>query len=272
MHKRSLPVLFAFVILLSSCNKPVTEATAGVDSTAVGEIPPSEDPANDTAYNGNTDGDYFVPEWLVRDTIPDYEPDEDMTGPHSAELDIAGFSTDGKHFVFAQIMPGEYNGGSGNVYIVDVAKNEWAGKPATFEGEESDYGFSEIKEILTTMTDSVLRKYSIKRGNFEDVFDFIDVNHDNVVMVESQRYVLDLKVVNNLIELRLKGNGKDILLQKDKKLPASRGNARRYRLNKAIVSGNNIAVFVEYDSDVTTGFENERYYNRKYIAITGVVK
>lgn len=275
MHKRYLPVLFAFIAICSSCTKPGSEAGNGADSTAAASLdeglPPSEDPNNDTAYNGNMDGDYFVPEWRIVDTIPDYEPDEPMTGPHAAELDIAGFSSDGKHFVFSQIMPGNYNGAFGQVFILDVAKNEWAKKPIDYDESDADIAYGEIRENLKVITDSVVRKHDIKRDYF-DTFDFIDVNHNNLVMVNNEQYTLDLKVDNNLIELRLKGNGKDILLQKDKKLPASRGNVRRYRLNKAVVIDDKIAVFVEYDSEVVIGFENEHYYDRKNIAVTGVVK
>lgn len=33
-----------------------------------------------------------------------------------------------------------------------------------------------------------------------------------------------------------------------------------------------IAVFVEYDGELAEGFEGYRYFERKYIAVTGIVK
>jgi len=275
MHKRYLPVLFAFLTIISSCTRPSSEAAN--DSTTVAEA--------DTVENGNTDGDIFMSdslaaminndfEWTKPDTIAEYEADEPMTGIHESELDITGFSTDGKYFVFSQIHPGEYNGGSAQSYVIDVARNEWQSKPASVDvGEDEDVAYDEMKETVKIKRDSMRLKYGIPRDRYYDEeFAFIGMNENNVVMVNKQRYVLNLNVDNNLIELRIKGNGKDILLQKDKKIPSSRGNVRRYRLNKAVVFGDKIAVFVEYDSDVVTGFENEHYYNRKNIAITGVVK
>lgn len=277
MHKRILPVLFAFTFIISSCSRPTSET--GNDTTAVS--------ASDTVENGNTDGDIFMSdslaaminndfEWTQPDTVSEYEEDEPMTGPHPSDLNIAGFTDDGKYFIFSQVDPGDgYSGeASGAVFVIDVEKNEWKGRPVRIDlTAEEGIAYDEFLETIKIKRDSTRKKYGIPRDNYyNDEFGFIGVNKNNVVMINKQRYVLELKTPNNLIELRLKGNGKDILLQKDKSIPKSRGNVRRYRLSKAVVSGDKIAVFVEYDGEVITGFENEHYYDRKNIAITGVVK
>jgi len=266
MHKRYLPVLFAFVIILNSCNRPSSEAT----NNSSDSIPA------DTVENGNMDGDIFFTDSLKEivngnaDSTEDEEvTEEDRTSVHSAAIEVCGFSNDGKYFVFTQMVPGDYGDGASYVFVIDVAKNEWAHKPVVLTLNELDYTIDEIRDTLNQKRDSVLSKYKIKLGNVGKSF---DLQSRNDVVANNQRYNLDLRIENNLIELRLKGNGKDILLQKDKKLPASRGPVRAYRLNKAVTFGDKIAVFVEYDGEVQEGFENSRYYDRKYIAVTAVIK
>ena len=193
----------------------------------------------------------------------------EMISEHVSEVEVCGFSSDGKYFVFSQVVPGDYNGGIGYVYVIDVATNNWAHKPAILEPENGDWSTPEIKDSLRYKRDSVLAKYKVKLGSVGRSF---DLGSNNKVTVNSQTYTIELNAPNNLIDLHLKGNGKDLILQKDKKLPASRGSVRSYRLWKAYAFGDKIAVFVEYDGDVQEGFENSRYYNRKYIAVTAVVK
>lgn len=193
----------------------------------------------------------------------------EMISEHVSEVEVCGFSADGKYFVFSQVVPGDYNGGIGYVYVIDVATNNWAHKPAVLEPPYADWSTPEIKDSLRYKRDSVLSKYKVKLGSVGKTF---DLKSSNKITVNNQTYTLELNTPNNLIDLHLKGNGKDIILQKDKKLPASRGSVRAYRLWNAYTLGDKIAVFVEYDGDVQEGFENSRYYNRKYIAVTAVVK
>ncbi len=275
MYNRLLPVLLAFLII--SCSKPANETASNSDSTAIGDLPPNEDPSNDTAYDGNTDGDFFVSDSSAaivneasEDAEEEAEEDENrFTEVHTSQVDICGFSNDGKYFVFTQLVPGDYSNDNGYVYVIDAAKNEWAAKPVETFNDEADWTEDEAKEVLNLKRDSVLKKHSIKYGTITKLF---DLAASNKVTINNQQYTVDLKVENLMIELRLKGNGKDILLQKDKKVPASRGSVRDYRLFKAATFGDKIAVFVEYDGDIQQGFENSRYYDRKYIAVTGAIK
>ena len=270
MLERYLLVFFASLIFsVSSCNRAPKEAS-------------NDSAVSDSTEIGNADGDIFVTdslrqavnndfEWTQPDTTSEYEADEAMVGPHTSDIDIGGFSDDGKYFVFAQTNPGDYDGGDGSVYVIDVAKNEWKGKPVPVKiTREAEVTYDEFREAVKAELEKVKQKFNVSQPG--ETFDFINMNANNVVMINKQRYTLDLNNQNNLIELRIKGHGKDILLQKDSKLPASRGSVRRYRLNKAVVFGDKITVFVEYDGPEESGFENERYYNRKNIAITGVVK
>lgn len=267
MYKRYLPIFFALAIF--SCSRPTSEATN--DSTTAS--------APDTVQQqGNTDGDIFVTDSLKNivngDTTSGEEEaeasEERMTSVDASIIEPCGFSNDGKYFVFTQIIPGDYGSGAAeSVFVIDVARNEWAHKPVNMELNDLDYTDEEIRDTLRQKRDSVLSKYKIKMGNLGKVF---EVSANNKIVVNGQNYTLDLQTPNNLIDLHLKGNGKDLVLQKDKKLPASRGSVRAYRLFKAFVFGDKIAVFVEYDGDVQTGFENSRYYDRKYIAVTAAVK
>ncbi|MEI9921552.1 MAG: hypothetical protein WDO14_22595 [Bacteroidota bacterium] len=193
----------------------------------------------------------------------------EMISEHTSEIEVCGFSSDGKYFVFTQVVPGDYNGGTGYVYVIDVTTNNWAHKPAVLEPENADWTTEEIKDSLHYKRDSVLTKYKVKRGSFGQAF---GLSSSNKIVVGGKTYALELNTPNNLIDFHLTGNGKDIILQKDKQLPKSRGSVRAYRLHKAYVFGDKIAVFIEYDGDVQEGFENMRYYNRKYIAVTAVVK
>jgi predicted secreted protein len=266
MYKRYLPIFFALIAF--SCSRPSSEKAS--DSTAT---------APDTVQEqGNTDGDIFVTDSLKKivngDTTSAEEEGDDaeerMTSVHTSEIEPCGFSNDGKYFVFTQIVSGDYgSGGVESVFVIDVAKNEWAHKPVKLELNDLDYSYEDIKDTLRQKRDSVLAKYSIKMGNLGKVF---ELSANNKIVVNGQTYTLDLQAPNNLIDFHLKGNGKDIVLQKDKKLPASRGSVRAYRLLRAFVFGDKIAVFIEYDGDVVTGFENSRYYDRKYIAVTATVK
>jgi len=270
MHKRFLPaclpvgiVLFAIIIL--SCNKPGTESSSNADSTAGDSTLEREDirslPEDDTTYNGNTDGDYFAP----NDSTGEAIEEQDMTTTREPIIDVCGFSGDGKYFAFTQILYGEASDGEGRVFVIDVAKNEWASKPAIVEEayEDLDTGVARKRDSMLTRYKIVHHKNTGKEYN---------LRQKNTISVNNAQYDVDLQTPNLLIDLRVKGNGKDIILQRDKSLPKSRGSVRAYRLNKAYVLGDKIAVFVEYDGEIYQGFENYRAFDRKNIAVTGVVK
>jgi predicted secreted protein len=257
MHKRFLPVLFAVIIF--SCSKPAADSTSA-DSTALEEVATDVD---DTTSNGNTDGDYFVPGDSTK--AEQEEEVEEMISTHAPVIDVCGFSTDGKYFAFTQIVYGEATDGNGWVFVIDVAKNEWASKPA-FINEV----YEDLDSGVARKRDSMLVKYKIV--HHKNVGKEYNLKEKHTVTINGAPYEVDLRVANLLIDLRVKGNGKDIILQKDKSLPKSRGSVKEYRLNKAYVSGDKIAVFVEYDGELFEGFEGYRYFDRKNIAVTGVIK
>jgi predicted secreted protein len=256
MLKRILPLLFAINII--SCNRPSSSET-------------KNDPV-DTVKEGNEDGSQLLAETdsSLRGEDPEEEEEVDHTEIHNALLEIGGFSSDGKYFVFTQVFPGDYTGSSGYVYVIDVAKNEWSGKPLKWDMDDGESTDEEVLVILARKRDSLMAKRNIKLIVPEFSTDLTRVKE--AIPVAGSKYNLDLKVADRLIDLHLTRPGKDITLQKDSKLPASRGSVRDYRLFKALTSGDKIAVFIEYDGDVEEGFENSRYYDRKYIAVTGVVK
>jgi len=264
MHKRFLPVLFAIIIL--SCNKPGSESSSKADSTAADSTLEREDirslSEDDTTYNGNTDGDYFAPNDSTAEAI---EEEQDMTTTLEPIIDVCGFSSDGKYFAFTQTLYGQASDGKGWVFVIDVAKNEWASKPAIV-----DEVYEDLEPGVARKRDSMLTRYKIV--HHKNVGKEYSLKEKHTIMINNAQYEVDLQTPNLLIDLRVKGNGKDIILQKDKSLPKSRGTVRAYRLNKAYVLGDKVAVFVEYDGEIHQGFENYRAFDRKNIAVTGVVK
>jgi hypothetical protein len=281
MHK-PLPVLFALAIILLSCSKPGENSSAG-DSTTVAQvkadsIPPSEDPNNDTAYNGDMQGDFFFNDTSIAiingdttfnsDSDDEGEQDDErMVSIHEPAIDVCGFSDDGKFFAFTQIVPGDPNGGEGSVFIVNVEKNTWATKPGRVETPDE-----EVSELLKPVRNSLLAKYGIQyHKNVGKPYNF--GKEQPVVTVNGKRWQVIFDVDGLLIDLHMKGpSGQDISLQKDKVVPKTRGSVRRYRLHGAYVLGDKIAVFVEYDSEIKRDYENYQYYDRKNIVVTGVLK
>lgn len=261
MYKGLLPILIASIFL--SCTKPAGETSSAPDSSAVGELPPNEDPANDTAYDGNTDGDFFFNDTSIAvitegdveegEVYEEEEPEKEVA--HTQAIDVCGFSDDGKYFAFTQTSIVEGHKGTSLLFVLDVEKNEWATKPLSYE-----------------LREETLSKYGITfHKNIGEEF---DIQSDNTIKVNGVLWAVVLTVdPNRRIEVRVNdATTKSIVLQKDTKVPASRGNVRRYQLNKAHVFGDRIAAFIEYDSEIIHGSNNNDYYDRKYIAVTGVVK
>jgi hypothetical protein len=284
MHK-PLPILPAFLLLtviLFSCSKPAETSDTSGDSSAVAQlkadsIPPNENPENDTAFDGDPQGDFFFNDTSIAiingDTTynsdsDDGEGDEErMVSIHEPTIDVCGFSDDGKYFAFTQIVPGDPNGGEGSVFIIDVEKNKWAIKPGRVETPDDD-----VSALLKPVRTSLLSQYGIQyHKNVGKAYNF--GKEDPVVNINGKKWQVVFNVDGLLIDLRMKGPaGQDISLQKDKVVPKTRGSVRRYRLHGAYVLGDKIAVFVEYDSDIMRDYENYQYYDRKNIAVTGLVK
>lgn len=279
MYRRILPV-FILTGLLCSCGGQQASDQAeesAADTTQLVEA--------DTVENGNTDGDIFRTDALenaisgeteLPDTVPDYiieEGEEDMVSIDEQLKEVCGFSPDGKYFAFVQVETGDgYGNIKGSVYVIDVEKNEWAMRPGVLEIDGVDADYEKFAKDLNKIRDDLLTKYGIvNQKNLGHEYHYIGVNPNNVILINEDRYVLDFKSTGGMIELRVKGKGKDIVLQKDTKVPASRGQVRRSRLNKAYELNGRIAVFVEYDGDIQTGFENYRYFLRKNIVVTAEV-
>jgi hypothetical protein len=287
MKGSTLPTIIVAVafaaLALSSCTKPSQETASISDST--GTI------SDSTEEEGNTDGDIFVtPEFQKQrqeeDSIAQAEQerdedegdedrelgpweDEQMVSRQEAEIDVCGFSNDRKYFAFTQVTHDDMNGGAGAVFVIDVAKNQWASKPARIESFED---FEEIRKKFESRRDSMLKKFDIPYHKSKFViYDMVD-KEQVYIDINQSKYEITFVNDGGKFDVRIAGNGKDAILQKDSKVPASRGTVRRARLHSTYVSGEYIVVFVEYDGDVITGFENYRYYDRKRIAITGKLK
>jgi hypothetical protein len=276
MYKRVLPVFILTSLLFSCGNQQTSESSS--DTTDVA--------AADTVEEGNTDGDIFRTDALENaisgeteqpDTVPDYiieEGEEDMVSIDEQLKEVCGFSPDGKYFAFKQVESGDgYGTVKGSVYVIDVAKNEWATRPGVLEIDGVDADYEKFEKDLNKIRDDLLKKYGIENhSNIGYEYSYIGVNPNNVIIINEDRYVLDFKSNGGMIDLRLKREGKpEVILQKDAKVPASRGSVRRSRLNKAYELNGKIAVFVEYDGNIETGFENSRYYSRKNIVVTAVI-
>ncbi|HZY82129.1 MAG TPA: hypothetical protein VFE50_21540 [Cyclobacteriaceae bacterium] len=275
MYKRVLPI---FLIVLAGCGSQPASESASTDSIPAADSIPEE--------QGNPDGDIFVTDALKNaisnetnqpDTVSEYgneekEEEEEHVHVDDTMSEVFGFSDNGDYFAFKSVESGDgYGPRTVTVFVIDVKKNEWASKPLSYVDDSETEGATDLNKAKAD-EEKLLKKFNIVPGkNLGYDYGFKGVNPNNVIIINEDRYVLDFKSNNGMIELRVKGQGKDILLQKDSKVPASRGPVRRTRLNKAYEFNGRIAVLVEYDGNISEGFENSRYYVRKYIVVTGVV-
>lgn len=196
----------------------------------------------------------------------------------AATLEILGFSRDGSRFAFAQhgILDGS-GAAYAQVFVLDVARNAFAAPPA-LEGRPEAYGdpLARVRARALARAEPALRRAGIVRGLTGRVAARAATAGARRLefALRGRAQVLSLAVRPlpdrpecpetglALLDLRLVVGGRTRVLQRDERLPASRGCAFAYALDRALVQGSGLAVMVRV---FRKGFEGP---DVRWIAVT----
>lgn len=266
MDKRVVLATFIVIGALAACTKPA-ENTTSADTTAA----TSDDSSMPEAESESGPETYVVSARLLDE--PTGRISGDSLGDPStnvAGLDFFGFSEDGKYCGFSAITPGETVQGTARAYFIEVAKNEWATKPVErmFDSEPD----SVMADSIRILSAEAFKKFGLKVKGPDNLGQIFTFEQEPFIYVEQEKYRLDLQTPDMLMNLRLMSPNKIQVLQKDTKIPKSRGEVTRYALHSAYVLGDKIAVFIEYDGPEMRDYENYPYRDRNFLLVTAVVK
>ena len=213
------------------------------------------------------------------------------------QLDIVGFSPDGKFFAFEQ--HGYYDGsgfGYAQMFIIDVAKNAWAEKPIEVNGEEYAMNGQEeiaedldaIRRELRTKAVATFRKYGLVNAtegnailsdfaadgpwtqNDRKQYGFQHAGAKNMLTITEVDAPQDGGDLNSgmcpqTLKLELWGAAAKVLQEdEDGLVPQSRGGgyARNYDISGVYASGDSLVVFVGFH---VPSFEGP---SKRYIAVS----
>jgi predicted secreted protein len=194
----------------------------------------------------------------------------------ASTFNFIGFSQDGKTCAFETYGVSD---GSGfpyaAVYFIDVDTNEWAAKPVQSEVRDSGAESEAARAEALRKAGASLKKLGLSKPSpgallFSDPAD--DHEADISLPVGSRRLVLvesgsgEGEEATSVFELDLMDGPKPIALQKDFVLPASRGAAYAYALDRGYGLGDRIAVVIRYER---RGFEGP---DTRYLVVTGKAK
>ena len=209
----------------------------------------------------------------------------------NAQIDVIGFDGATKYFAFEQYGTQD---GSGfpysEIYFIEVATNEWAAKPVKMMLEGGDY----VCEELESVRQQVRRKAipTLRKLGLTSAWEGTKVLHDidkDMGYTENSRKSFSFElgpeklVINvkekevagsdewglgpdQLLELTLKGSETgSLVLQKDKKLPASRKGARNYEICGVYTVKEHGALVALIGYHRSPGFEGP---DKRYIAVS----
>lgn len=206
-----------------------------------------------------------------------------------ASYQIIGFSADGRYLAYQ--TGGMHSGGPvywSEIYFLDVIHNTWAAPPVSYTGDGEPTTWKDVKDEVRSRADSTLEVLKIVEGNVGRQYVshlFSDTGVDphrtrfftgekltggyfeeyDVILTETvdgscddfgSRVKLELAVTN------IRSDEKNVL-QKDQKVPASRGCPLSYRIADVYVYQTSIIVFLNV---MTPGWEGR---NMRYMCITG---
>ena len=207
----------------------------------------------------------------------------------ASELKIIGFSKEGKHLAF------EVSGvqdGSGipyrEVYFVDVEQNDYLTSPMRFRGREGDgQSLGALRKQSEVEIAELLQLYRIDRdvqGQTLVYHPLSDLTGDGChvrfsvfpgVFPPPSRYKYELfleqkptgdtcyELEAKIFTLKLRQGEMTKILQKDTRLPASRGCVYRYRIERVVMFERRIAVFLNI---FQPGFEGPAI---RHMVVTG---
>lgn len=194
-----------------------------------------------------------------------------------SKYDFIGFSKDLKYCAFE--IYGTQDGSGfpySEIFIINVDKNAYQTKPIQYCNTD-DTDINKTRKIVFDMAIPFLKKYGIENAQQGTLLFSKPKNpHSCNFKVRNKKCSLKLLekelddpttdfVNEKIFELQLIVDGKTKILQKDSKLPGSRGCPYKYRLLSAYYNTNKIAVFIEYDD---YGFEGP---NVRQLLVTGII-
>jgi hypothetical protein len=254
-------VLSTFAIVLpiacTTSSKPDSSGTSNTEPAAVAAAPVT---TPDTTVKTAT---VEAPSEVVE--YPSYLPWEyTFYGISNTTPAVAAFVQSGRVHNDAQSRKGELE-----FYVVDVEKNNYVTMPY--------FDFAEDKQSEAAQRDikGILKQYNLPDTEFKKT-SLSSASAGAPVMINDQEHSLKLlqtsadgKLIFELQLINLK-TGQGWLLQKDKMLPASRGEVTKYALKDAYVRGDKIAVIIRYDriGGITNGKE---FKLGKFLIVTGSV-
>jgi predicted secreted protein len=186
-----------------------------------------------------------------------------------------GFSQDGKTCAFETYGVSD---GSGfpyaSVYFIDVDTNEWAAKPVQAEVRDSGAESEAARAEALRKAEPSLKKLGLAKPRagkllFSEPADdheadiALPVGSRRLVLVESETGASEGEEPTSVFELDLMDGPMPMALQKDGTLPASRGAAFAYALDRCFGLGDRIAVVIRYER---RGFEGP---DTRYLVVTG---
>ena len=206
----------------------------------------------------------------------------------AANLKVWGYSKDAKYIAFEQY--GVHDGSAfpySEIFIIDVAKNEYAGKPfkaVNDAGEgEDDAGLKRIREKNFSDASKAFQQLGIDTSYvpLHELYSRLARNEmmpeDSLVLVKSAN-PFDIKITSveienpvcpdippRLLDLQLIQNGRARSLQKDTGLPPSRVCAFQYIIQAVFLKQNSLAVFIQF---LSPGFEGP---NARFICVTAKI-
>jgi predicted secreted protein len=194
-----------------------------------------------------------------------------------SKYEFMGFSKDLRYCAFETYG---IQDGSGfpysEIYIINVDKNAYQTKPYQYCNDE-DTNIDKTRKVVLKMAVPFLKKYGIEKSQQGTLLFNKPKNLQSCnFKIKNKKCSLKLLerelddpttdfVIEKIFELQLIVDGKMTILQKDSKLPESRGCPYKYRLLSAYYHTNKIAVFVEYDD---YGFEGP---NVRQLLVTGII-
>lgn len=175
-----------------------------------------------------------------------------------ATFQFLGFSQDGQFLAFSQ--EGVEDGSGffyGEMYVIDVKKNNYA-KTLSIK-QQDDFGsseeYTEFKKKWEKERTSLISKFNIILSNQKTYLKPQDSQKKQMDFTyQNKKYQLSLKLSvfekncfdmgndSKTIDLRVWQGQKEIILQKDKRLPKSRGCAFDYQIAHVWLYQNSIAV------------------------------
>lgn len=199
----------------------------------------------------------------------------------TAQFEFLGFSPDGRYAAFE--MEGVQDGSGfpyAEFYVLNVEKNDYAQKPVLkrwpAQEEEGGLTLPEVKREWNKIKAPVMRKWNVQTRVQGDRVSLEPLQagqwrfaHQGrmyelflaALVVEKNCYEMGLNA--EILDLRIRREKKETVLQKDSRLPKSRGCASGYEISHVFVFQGFVAVAVSFRRP---GFEGP---DGRWMMITG---